>query len=484
MSFDNDFLFIPNADYFVERNIIPAHAVVRANKDGTLPLRVMNLNDEDVKIYKGTSIGCLEVCVDEESTDICMVNNSKEVDDKEFLSKVSLEHLNKSCKEKMELFLCQYKDVFSQSKYDIGHTNVLEHNIILTTKMPVYQRRRPIPMAVEKKVNEMVDEMIDHDIVEPCVSPYNSPLVIIKKKNNDLRICVDFRRINAMTERFIVPLPSAQELFDRLGSSRYFSVLDLTQGYYQIPVAQNDRQKTAFTTTKGQFMFKRMPFGLNTAPLTFTRMMNLVLKEENFEQCLIYLDDILIFSKTEDEHFCRLANILEKLRKANLKLSPSKCMFLKEEVSYLGHVVDKEGLKTDPNKTKVIKEWPTPTTAKELRKFLGFCGYYRKFIKDYANTVRPLETLLNRLDSFGSKKSKCINISHEWNQESNKAFNILKEKLTNPPLLAFPNQKGLFILDTDASNVGIGCTLSQIQDNQEKVISYASHKLTKSEKQY
>jgi hypothetical protein len=201
-------------------------------------------------------------------------------------------------------------------------------------------------------VDRLVQELLEKDIVQPSESPWSAPLVIVAKKNGDVRMCVDYRRLNAVTKRPIFPIPATQQLLDSLEGSTYFSTLDLSQGYYQIPVKEEDISKTAFTTRRGQFEFKRMPMGLSSSPSTFQRLMHIVLKNENWEKCLIYLDDILVFGRSIDEHIERLKAVLQRFREAGLKLSPSKCFFLKRSVSYLGHIISTEGVSTDPAKLR------------------------------------------------------------------------------------------------------------------------------------
>jgi transposase InsO family protein len=229
-----------------------------------------------------------------------------------------------------------------------------------------------------------------------------------------------------------------------------------------------------------------MPFGLTTAPATFQRLMHIVLQQENWHKCLIYLDDILIFGRSIEEHLERLKSVLQRIREANLKLSPSKCFFLKKEVDYLGHVVTANGIKTDPKKIEKVKNWPHPKTIKQLRSFLGFCGYYRRFIKNYAELARPLEALCVETPNEGKepKNKKNMDILGQWSDSHESVFHSLKSALTSAPVLSYPTETDKFILDTDASNSGIGAVLSQLQNGVERVIAYASRKLSKAERRY
>jgi transposase InsO family protein len=290
--------------------------------------------------------------------------------------------------------------------------------------------------------------------------------------------------LNAVTKRTIYPIPATQQLLDNLSGSLYFSTLDLSQGYHQIAMDPTDIPKTAFTTRRGQFEYKRMPFGLSTAPATFQRLMHIVFKQENWEKCLIYLDDVLIFGRSADEHLERLKAILQRIREAGLKLSPKKCFFMQKQVEYLGHIVSAQGIKTDSKKVEKVKTWPVPKTVKEVKSFLGFCGYYRRFIKNFAEIARPLEALCAHGDQSEGKRKKTVDISGKWQEQHDISFIELKNALTNTPVLAFPNNNDMFVLDTDASNTGIGAVLSQIQMGQERVIAYGSRKMTKAERRY
>ena len=301
-----------------------------------------------------------------------------------------------------------------------------------------------------------------------------------KPNSNDLRICINYRKLNAVTNKPTYHIPDSNQLFDALEGAKYFSSIDLSNAYYQCGVEESHTKYTAFNTRKGKFEFVKMPFGLCGAPFTFQKLMNEVLKEENWRECVIYLDDILIYSNTFEEHVKSVSKILSRIQNAGLKLSPKKCHFFCGKIKFLGHVVSRNGLQTDPAKVEKIKKWKMPGTIAELRSFLGFCNYYRKFIEGYAQLSGPLEGALMNLDK--KKSENKMNIT--WNKNMEESFIKLKERLCMPPVLAFPRKDCEFILDTDASFYGIGAVLSQVQDGVEKVICYASRKLTKYEQSY
>ena len=248
--------------------------------------------------------------------------------------------------------------------------------------------------------------------------------------------------------------------------------LDLQSGYWQVQMATKDQEKTAFITSQGLFEFKVMPFGLACAPATFERLMERVLKGLQWKTCLVYLDDIIVHGTDVNQAVERLDEVFNRLKSAGLKLNPKKCQLFQRKVAYLGHTVSEEGIGTDPSKIDAVTTWPTPKSIKELRSFLGFCSYYRRFIRGFSTIARPLHILTEK------------NRLYVWNDNAELAFQELKTILVSSPILGYPNADDEFILDTDASNHGIGGVLSQKQDGVERVIAYFSRTLNKPERQY
>ena len=267
-------------------------------------------------------------------------------------------------------------------------------------------------------------------------------------------------------------LPRIADTLDSMCGARYFSTLDLASGYWQVELHPQDREKSAFATCYGLYEFRVMPFGLCNAPATFQQLMENLLNGLQWRTCLVYLDDIIVYSKTFDEHLDRLREVFDLLGEAGLKLKPKKCQLFRHSVPYLGHVISAEGVKTDPEKTKTVAEWPMPVNVKQLRSFLGLASYYRRFIQGFAETAAPLYRLTENEADF------------TWTDQCNTAFRELKRQLTMAPVLAFPSFGEEFILDTDASNFGIRAVLSQVQDGEERVIAYASLAMTKAERRY
>ena len=322
------------------------------------------------------------------------------------------------------------------------------------------------------EADKQIDEMLKKDVIQPSSSPWASGIVMVTKKDGSKRFCVDYRKLNDITVKDAYPLPRIDAALDQLSGAGWFSCLDLNSGYWQVEVDEADRAKTAFVSRRGLFEFKTMPFGLCNAPATFERLMETVLAGLNWQICLIYLDDIIVVGKTFDDMIRNLDEVLQKLHEAGLKLKPRKCQLFAKRVDFLGHVISGEGIQTDPKKTQAVREWPRPESLHEVRSFLGFCSYYRRFIPKFAEISKPLHKLTEKNQKF------------LWTKECNAAFETLKEKMVSSPILAHPDFTKPFILDTDASDQAIGAVLSQRIEGKEHVIAYASRTLTKSERRY
>ena len=278
---------------------------------------------------------------------------------------------------------------------------------------------------------------------------------MVKKKDGSLRFCVDFRQLNAATIKDAHPLPRIDDLLDALQGDCWFSTLDLKSGYWQVPIMERDKEKTAFRTSNGQlYEFNQVPFGLCNAPATFSRLMYCILAGLHWETCIFYLDDIIVFSSTWEEHLACLRQDFERLRHTNLKLGAEKCAFAAKEVSYLGHRVTEEGLLPDPALLTAIREIPPPKTATEVRSFLGLAGYYRRYVKNFAAIASPLHALTRKDAVF------------HWSADCKDTFDHLKTLLTTSPITAFPNFSQSFRLYTDASTAGLGAILAQVRGGQ------------------
>lgn len=435
-----------------------------------VPLRILNLRPEATILYKGSQIALLqpaEIVEDEtDITDSVALGSALEE-----LYERSSQSLNQDQQVKLKELLYQHKDTFSESG-ELGRTNLVYHEINTGNARPIRQPARRLPHHQRSEAQAQVDEMLKSGVISPSSGPWASPIVLVKKKDGSTRFCVDYRKLNDTTLKDAYPLPRIDDSLDALSGSAWFSSLDLASGYWQVEMNPDDRQKTAFSTGSGLYEFNVMPFGLTNAPSTFERLMELVLAGLHWKTCLVYLDDILIYAQTFEEHASRLTEVFARLATAGLKLKPKKCTLFQKEVAYLGHVVSAKGVATDPEKTRKVREWPTPSNVKEVRSFVGLCSYYRRFIKDFARLAAPLHKLTQK------------DVRFKWTPECEHAFQVLKVKLTSTPILAFPDFSHPFILDTDASGETIGAVLSQIQDGKERAIAYASRKLSKSEQNY
>ena len=368
--------------------------------------------------------------------------------------------------------LLEYSDVFASSDADLGRTGRLKHSIDTMGSHPIRQPFRRVPPPQREEMHRLLNDMLERDVIQPSASPWASPVVLVRKKDGSLRFCIDYRRLNAVTRKDAYPLPRIDDTLETLAGSHWFTTSDLLSGYWQVEMAKEDREKTAFCTQEGLFEFKVMPFGLCNAPATFQRLMDLILAGVQWSTCLVYIDDIVIPGRTSEEHMGNLRVVLQKLREAGLRLKLSKCSFFQRQVGYLGHIVSREGVATDPAKTEKVAAWPCPTSVTEVQQFLGLASYYRRFIRNFAEIAKPLHRLTEKAQGF------------QWTNQCDDAFRELKQRLTSAPILAFPDFSQPFILDTDASQTGIGAVLSQVQEGQERVVAYASRTLSKAERRY
>ena len=381
----------------------------------------------------------------------------------------------------------QNEDVFSKSDTDIGHTNIATHHIELNDEIPFKQRPRNIPPSMYSEVKEHLQGLLDGNIIRKSKSPWSSNVVLCRKKNNELRMCIDYRQLNLRTKKDSYSLPRTEDILNALSGNKYFTILDMKSGYHQIEMHEPHKERTAFTVGPlGFYEFNRMPFGLVNAPATYQRLMEECFFGLHLDICYIYLDDLIIFSKTFEEHMDRLTKIFQRLRDVNLKLSPKKCEFFKRKVRYVGHIVSSDGIEPDPQKIDKVKDWPTPTNPDEVRQFLGFVGYYRRFIKDFSKVSRPLAELVPEPSRKARRKSKNSIVADkwEWGCTQQTAFDSLKQQLISFPILGFPQYNQPFELHTDASTKGLGAVLYQDQGGVKRVIAYASRSLSRSERNY
>ena len=471
-------LFEPKPE-FPDRHggLLAAHSVspILSGKNATIQL--LNLSAVPVTVYADEKVGKMFPLQDadfvnlvEPSLDRKPVVRSQEAINKsveQFLCNVH--GLTVSEKNQLTDLLYDFSDAISVGDGDLGRTGLLRHKINVGDAPPIRQQARRLPFHQRDMVQKMIHNMLDQGIIEPSESSWASPIVLVKRRDGSFRFCVNFCRLNEATKKDMHPLPRIDDALDSLGGAKWFSTIDLASGYWQVEMNPDDKEKTAFITPFGLHQFRVMPFGLTNAPSTFQRLMSSVLSGLCWTTCLVYLDDIIIFSQTVGEHLQRLADVFRRLKEAGLKVKPSKCQLLRKSVQYLGYIVSEKGVEVDPGKTGSVREWPVPHNHDTLRQFLGFASYYRKFISGFARIAFPLHALM--------EKSK----PWFWSKQCDEAFILLKDKLLSPPILSFPQFDKMFILDMDASQEGLGAVLSQ---EGERVIAYASRVLTKAERQY
>ena len=449
---------------------------------GDVPLRVVNMGYQSAKLHQGMIIASCEPAqvmsmIEEESSDNELNSDTVKVEHElpSCMSPILDEYEHRlsdsEIRESREM-LKEELVTFAKSRDDIGTTDVATHRMKMVSSQTSKESARRLPLSRYQVVKDELSRMQRLGVIEPSNSAWASPIVLVTKKDGTIRFCVDFRRVNNLTIKDSYPLPRIDDTIDALRGSSWFSTLDLASGYWQVPMAPEDAEKTAFTTPFGLFQFKKMPFGLANAPATFERLMDLVLAGLHWDVCLVYLDDIIVFSQSFKQHVQRLQPVLERLRQAGLKLSPSKCHLFQPRVEFLGYVVSGDGVSTDPKKTEAIDKWPTPRSVRDVRSFLGLCSYYRRFVKGFADIAKPLYVLTQQ------------DVVFVWSDECQEAFQNLKAALTSPPILAYPSESDAFILDTDASSVGIGAVLSQVQNGTERVIAYFSRVLNPAERNY
>ena len=373
--------------------------------------------------------------------------------------------------------------VFSKDDMDMGRTNLVKHHIKLTDPVPFKEAYRRIPPQMYDEVKAHIQEMLDLGALRPSNSPWASAIVLVRKKDGRLRFCIYLRKLNNRTVKDAYSLPRIESILDSLGGAQIFSTLDLKAGYWQVEMAEECKAYTAFTCGPlGFYECDTMPFGATNAPATFQRLMHDSLGELNMNWCIVYLDDIIIFSDTKEEHLKRLEAVFQKLCAAGLKLKPSKCFFFKEEIEYLGHVVSGKGISTNPKKIEAVSKWPTPRTVYDVRSFLGFVGYYRRFIKNFSRITKPITEVITGLENQSKRAAKKTYI--EWKDAADTTFEHLKAMCVSTPILAYPNYQLPFTLHTDSSTDGLGAVLYQKQDGKMRVIAYASRSVSKAEANY
>lgn len=411
-----------------------------------------------------------------------LLDNDEDV--KEFLQRFNLDSLKDELPEhtikQLECLLVRWKVIFSTGDHDLGRTDLVKHTFNLTDEIPVKQRSRRIPPGMLQEVKQHLSDMLRSGVIRESWSPWSSPLVIARKHDNSMRLCIDLREVNRRTKKDAYYLPRIPETLDALSGSKFFSSLDLQSGFWQIEIEEAHKERTAFSAAPlGFYEYCRLPFGATNGPSIFQRLIEKCVGGLQPGECLAYMDDLVIHAVTVEENLVRLEHVFERLHKAGLKLKPSKCNFLRRRMRFLGHVISENGVEADPDKVEALRSWPVPQNVKHLQTFLGFTGFYRRFVRNYSKIAEPLHCLI-RGSNCRKKNNKNKRTRQQeaaawcWDVPQHTSFETLVRILTSSEVLAYANYSLDFILHTDASGIGLGAVLCQIQDEKERPIAYAS----------
>ena len=505
------------------RDILVGRVITPMWGDRWVPMKLTNLSSKPITLKRNSKVADVSPCLAVEDLDIqqdsCKVEDRKAeqfgrqpasgADLKTRLSDlglndldIDLSHASPCSKRKLVELVEEYEDIFSRHSLDCGEANGFVHRIRLTDDRPFRMPYRRVPPAHYQQLRKVLTDMEEKGIIRKSISEYASPLVMVWKKDGGLRICTDFRWLNARTLKDAHPLPHQADCLAALGGNAFFSTMDLTSGFYNIPMCEEDKKYTAFTTPVGLYEYNRMPQGLCNSPASFMRMMLNIFGDLNFTSLLCYLDDLLVFAPTEEEALSRLQVVFQKLRDSNLKLSPKKCHLLQKSVKFLGHVIDQSGVAVDPAKVDVISNMPrealmeedscTPS-VKKLKSFLGMVFFYQSFIPGCSAIAKPLFALTagqkrkGRIGQAGRSAGMFRKLTAaDWSPACEEAFHRLKTELLNCAVLAHPDFSRPFILSVDASLDGLGAVLSQLPAGEAKArpIAFASKTLSKSQQRY
>lgn len=467
----------PDTDLCIEggmratRQMVP-RCLISTDGQGQAKVPMVNLSEDDFTIKKGDTVTRGILFAEVTSTNN---QNTREINEVPVTVDEIVCDLASDQVDHVLVLLNEYKDLVARNLKQVGCTHLAEMKMILKDDRPVVYRPYRISYKEREQVRDIVDELRNADIVEESESPYASPILLVKKKDGTVRMCVDYRELNKKTVPDKYPLPRIDDQLDRLHGNVYFTSLDLFSGYYQIPI--NDpktRAQTSFVTPDGHYQFKRMPFGPTNCPAIFSRMINTALGKLLYSVALAYLDDIIIPSRNVEDGINKLKLVLQSLREAGLTIKLEKCRFFMRKIEYLGFEVSKYGIEPGQRKIVAVEKFPVPNNVRAVRSFIGLASYFRRFVKGFAVIAQPLTDLL------------CKNARFEWTEEVDASFKRLKEALTSKPILAMYSPEAYTEVHTDASTKGLAAVLMQRQEDGEKMhpVSYYSRKTTKDEAKY
>ncbi|UYV81543.1 hypothetical protein LAZ67_20001490, partial [Cordylochernes scorpioides] len=457
---DGEYVVEPNERLTLTNRLRIARCLITV-RNKLADLWITNPYPRTLKIMKNQTLGYASP-----PTTVNYIEN----DEEDKVTEIQInEDLTLSQKNELRQVLSKYSDLFSSK---LGKTNLAKHRIETENAKPIKHKPYRVSPKERDIIKEQIQDMLQEGVIRESSSPWAFPVILVRKRDGNWRFCVDYRKLNSITVKDVYPIPRIDDVMDTLQGSRYFTAIDLRSGYWQVEIEEQDKKKTAFTTSHGLYEFNVMPFGLCNAPATFERIMDNVLKNIKWKFCLCYLDDVVIYSPDFTTHLGRIEAVLKCFRESNLRLNGKKCRFGFEEIEILGHVTSKHGIKPADHNVKAIRDFPRPSKTKEIQSFIGLCSYYRKFIKNFSRIADPLFKLTRKDSPF------------IWSESQEEAFITLKSLLTNPPILSHFDPEAPTQIHTDASNIGLGATLVQTINGQEKVISYISRSLSKPERNY
>ena len=439
----------------------------------TSEIVLRNSSKKNKKVKEGQFIGTINVLKEQEE--------EEQLDSKwslqEIKDKVSLPELNEEDKDKIYHMLLAMGNVMSKNDDDIGEVNIKPHRIELDNYNPIWQKPRAFAKPVEDEIEAQCKELLSNDIIEFSNSNWSAPCVPVRKPDGSLRLCIDYRKLNKVTIPEKYPMPNLNNCLYKANEMKFFTKIDLVRGFYQVKLDEDSKHLTAFSTASNHYHFNRLSFGLKNSAIAFQKMMQQVLAPVSSPNIVIYIDDVLIMSATFEEHLKMVEKVLFTLQKNGVKIKVKKCEFFRKEVTFLGHILTREGVKKSPEYVKKVKEHSKPTTVKELRKFLGLINFQRKFIQNCSILAKPLNELTKRPD-----RTKI-----EWTEEREEAFNKLKLEVEKDIILTYPDYESdssKLELYVDASNTGAGACLMQKQHGEYKVIGYNSMSFSTTQQNY
>jgi len=460
-------------------HLLMTPVLAKVARDNFYQTLVVNDSDVTFKLRRGQTFAVIEKFGDSETTypNVDSLNERDPLDDDDWEEDTNnepvLDHMDDITRAKFEALFDSHQDVFAKSDTDLGRTNLVNVHIDTKGHPPIKLRPYRTPYLLRDKLAKKIEEMLRAGVIRPSTSPWAAPLVCVPKKDGSIRIVLDYRQLNAVTVKNSYPLPLIEEILTSFKGAKYFSALDLASGYWQLGINEEDKAKTAFSCNNNTLLeWQVLPQGLAVSPGYFQELMNKVLGGLNGKCTQAYLDDVLLYSPTLETHLEHLAEVLDRFRRAGLKLRLEKCQFLMSKVNYLGHVISDKGIEPNPEKVEAIRLLQAPTTVKGVRSFLGAIGYYRRFLGNFAEQAQVLTKLTKK------------NARFKWDNEAQEAFDILKEQLMKAPILACPDIHAPYTLYTDASAFAVGGILTQIIDGKERTIQYLSKQLSDCQKRW